>query len=244
MELVLDFGNSYQKIALFDHGEMIRMDQSTHTTVSRIREFVSGSPGITASILSSVIPYPVSIRKFLGSGFSFLELNEDTPLPIINRYQSPASLGHDRLAAAVAGFNAFRGENVLVIILGSAITFNIITEKGEFLGGAISPGMNMRFRALHTFTGKLPLITFNEVRDPVGRNTEESLLSGVINGITAEVEGITEMYRKKFPGLKTVISGGDLNYFDKRLKISIFAIPNIVLNGLHQILEFNVEKFT
>jgi type III pantothenate kinase len=242
MYLVLDFGNSYQKLALFSNGEMIRMEQASHTTVSKIKEFVSENHRISASILSSVIPYPVSIRKFLESNFSFLEMNETTPVPFMNMYTNPATLGYDRLAAAVAGFNAFPEKNVLVIVLGSAITYNLITKKREFLGGAISPGMNMRFRALHTFTGKLPLVTFSEVPDAVGRDTEGSLLSGVINGITTEIRGMTEMYRKKFPGLETVISGGDLNYFINRLKISIFAFPDIVLHGLHQILDFNVKK--
>ena len=102
--------------------------------------------------------------------------------------------------------------------------------------------MEMRFRALHTFTEKVPFISFKENFDAIGRNTEDSVLSGVINGITAEIECVVHDYVTKYPGLEIILSGGDFNYFIKRLKISIFAFPNIVLHGLHQILAFNVKR--
>jgi type III pantothenate kinase len=126
---------------------------------------------------------------------------------------------------------------------GTAITYDFINSSGEYMGGAISPGMKMRFNALHTFTGKLPLVEYKEKTVLIlGDDTENSILSGVINGIVGEMEAFAMTLGGKNPELKIILSGGDLNYFVKRLKISIFAVTNIVLTGLHQILLFNVSK--
>ena len=135
----------------------------------------------------------------------------------------------------------FPGRNVLVINAGTALTFDFINLENEYYGGAISPGMQMRFRALHTFTEKLPLLTYREETPLTGEDTETSILSGVIHGMTAEIEGICREYQGKWEDPVIILSGGDLNYFVKRLKISIFAVPNIVIQGLQQILVFNVR---
>ncbi len=241
MNLILDFGNTNQKIALTDSsGTIKKIVNRKEITLQVIKSFVDENPGIEGCILSSVTRHPSSINSFLKKHFRFLELTESTPLPVINRYRTPKELGKDRLAAVAGGASFFPCKDLLVIVAGTCITYNLITSGNEFLGGAISPGLNMRFQALHTFTGKLPLITFKEFDNPVGANTEQSILSGVINGIVSEMEGFTLLYKKKYPGLKILLSGGDLKYFDNRLKINIFAIPNIVLLGLHQILTFNV----
>jgi type III pantothenate kinase len=239
MNLILDFGNTIQKAALFDQGQLIRLKQFQHISLPVLRRFVAKYPGIEACILSSVIRHPASINNFLEKKFRFIELNDTTPLPFINSYRTPKELGNDRLAAVAGGAALFPGKDLLVIVAGTCITYNLITSGKEFLGGAISPGLNMRFRALHTFTAKLPLISFKEIDNPVGSDTETSILSGVINGIISEMEGFCLLYRKKYPGLKIILSGGDLKHFDNRLKINIFAIPNIVMLGLGQILTFN-----
>jgi type III pantothenate kinase len=131
---------------------------------------------------------------------------------------------------------------VLVINLGTCITYDFIDDTGTYFGGAIAPGLHMRFKALNTFTGKLPLIDHRDIDFLIGQTTEESILSGVINGMTAEIEGIAEKYLEKWPGLRIILSGGDLNNFVNRLKISTFAHPNIVITGLQKILDFNVSK--
>jgi len=118
----------------------------------------------------------------------------------------------------------------------------MVTKKGVYLGGGISPGIQMRFKALNTFTGKLPLITAIDDAELIGDNTQNSIRSGVLNGIVAEVEGIISRYNKQFEDLRIIISGGDYNYFDKKLKNSIFATPNIVMQGLMEILKFNEDK--
>jgi type III pantothenate kinase len=242
MDLIIDLGNTNKKLALYQNGKLSEMHMFPELKMNIIRDFVKQHPGVENCILSSVINHPESLNHYLRNHFRFIELNENTPIPIRNLYSHPKTLGNDRLAAAVAGASIFPGRDVLVINAGSCITYDFINKQNEYLGGAISPGTQMRFMSLNTFTGKLPLVTLKESHDLTGNDTENSVLSGVVNGIIREIEGNAALYMKKYRGLHVILSGGDLNYFDKRLKISIFAVPNIVLEGLYQILAFNVKK--
>jgi len=242
MYLVIDLGNTNKKFAVFSNGKLNTLKILPDISLPVVRSFVRDHPGITHCILSSVISYPQSIKKYLQKQFNFIELDEGTLLPINNRYKTPKTLGTDRLAAAVAGHLRFRKNAVLVITAGSCITYDFINLQGDYLGGSISPGIEMRFRALHTFTGKLPLISGKNRATLIGKTTPDSILSGVINGILAEVEGIITRYLQKHRNLKVILSGGDYKYFEKRLKIKTFAAPNIVIEGLHQILELNAGK--
>lgn len=242
MDLILDLGNTNQKIALFDAGNLLWVQANERIRLSLVRKIVKQNAGINSCILSSVVKVPATLQSFLEKHFRFILLDEHTPLPILNHYRTPETLGKDRLAAAVAGFNQFPSYPVLIINAGTAITYDVVTKKGEYLGGSISPGMNMRFRALHTFTKQLPLLTYTEIDFLTGNDTDMSVLSGVINGMAAEMEGMVVHYQNEHPGIKVILSGGDLNYFVNRLKISIFALPNIVIYGLQQILAFNDKK--
>ena len=242
MDLILDLGNTNQKIALFDAGNLLWVQANERIRLSLVRKIVKQNAGINSCILSSVVKVPATLQSFLEKHFRFILLDEHTPLPILNHYRTLETLGKDRLAAAVAGFNQFPGYPVLIINAGTAITYDVVTKKGEYLGGSISPGMNMRFRALHTFTKQLPLLTYTEIDFLTGNDTDMSVLSGVINGMASEMEGMIACYQKEYPGIKVILSGGDLNYFVNRLKISIFALPNIVIYGLQQILAFNDKK--
>ncbi|MCX6245988.1 MAG: type III pantothenate kinase [Bacteroidetes bacterium] len=251
MNLILDFGNTNKKLAVMDPKESLDqlypsrdIDVEVHRLISlsTVKKYVDRHPGIRSCILSSVVPYPESIREFLRNRFNIIELDEHTPLPVVNKYKSPDTLGKDRIAAAVAGCRLFPHMNVLVINAGTCITCDFVNAKREYLGGSISPGLEMRFRALHTFTKQLPLLSWREINFLAGTDTEKSILSGVINGMTAEMEGIAAAYREEHPEIRIIVSGGDMNYFVKRLKISIFAVPNIVIHGLQQILVFNDTK--
>ncbi|HNY02052.1 MAG TPA: type III pantothenate kinase [Bacteroidales bacterium] len=241
MELVLDFGNTRVKLALFEGEETVLEQDLAGLSPEELVRFLGEYPGIDASILSSVITLPEEIGKILSSRTFFIRLDENTPVPVINRYTTPSSLGKDRLAAAVGGASLFPSRDVLVITAGTALTFDFVNAAGEYIGGSISPGMQMRFRALHTFTDRLPLLSFREPVGLAGDSTDDSILSGVVNGMAAEIAGIAAAYGSKYPGLQVILSGGDLNYFVKRLKISIFARPNIVVYGLRKILAFNVN---
>jgi len=242
MYLVIDLGNTNKKIAVFSNGLLHDFTIQSEIRLSTVKSFSELHSGITHCILSSVISYPPSIKKFLQEKFFFIELDEHTPLPLKNLYRSPSTLGKDRLAAAVAGHLRFRKNPVLIVNAGTCITYDFVTADGEYLGGSISPGLGMRFQALHTFTGKLPLISGKPFANLTGATTRESILSGVINGAMAEVEGIIDQYHQNYTNLYVIISGGDLKYFDKRLKSQTFAIPNIVIEGLYQILELNARK--
>jgi type III pantothenate kinase len=242
MYLIIDLGNTNKKLALYDNGRLVKLEVFPELSLPMVMDFADEKPGITHCILSSVISYPSSVRNFLKKNFFFIELDEHTSLPIRNLYKTPVTLGKDRLAAAVAGHLRFRGDPVLVINAGSCITYDLVNENGEYLGGSISPGIQMRFRALHTFTGKLPLINGNKRVSLTGTTTRESVLSGVINGSVAEVEGIASQYLQKYNNLHVILSGGDMKYFDTCLKIKTFAVPNIVTEGLYQILELNAGK--
>jgi len=242
MDLIIDLGNTNQKLAVFREGKLLEVMQFPRIGLKHIREVTRQNKGIVRCILSSVVAHQDTIINYLAGRFRFFLLDENTPLPIKNLYQTKTTLGKDRLAAAVAGHNCFPGQNVLVVNAGTCITYDFVNADGEYLGGAISPGMKMRFKALHTFTGKLPLIDFSGDDCLTGNDTVGSINSGVLNGTLAEIEGVTARYSEIHPGLKIILSGGDVNYFDKRLKISTFAVPNIVIHGLQQILEFNVFK--
>jgi type III pantothenate kinase len=242
MYLVIDLGNTNKKLALFSKGRLNAITILPEFTLTAIRQYVKQHPGITHCILSAVIGYPQSIKKYLEKKFFFIELDEHTPLPLKNLYKTPGTLGKDRLASAVAAHLRFSKEAVLVINAGSCITFDFVNRHGEYLGGSISPGIQMRFLALNTFTGKLPLISGTNSTILTGTTTSESILSGVLNGSLAEVEGITGQYLREHRKLKVILSGGDLKYFDKRLKIKTFAVPNVVIEGLFKILELNAGK--
>jgi type III pantothenate kinase len=220
------------------------LEIKSHPEISlqEIQAFTARHPSIEACILSSVVPFPDSVSGWLRERFRYLEFDHHTSIPLENFYHSPETLGKDRLAAAVGGSSIYPGQPVLVINAGTAITYDLVTSGKEYLGGAISPGMQMRFRALHTFTRQLPLLTYSEIDFLTGNDTDKSVLSGVINGMAAEMKGMIAFYQEEHPGIKVILSGGDLNYFVNRLKISIFALPNIVIYGLQQILAFNDKK--
>ena len=244
MNLVLDFGNTNVKLAIFNNGQLIELELFRKISLEKVKNYIKSRHGIKNCILSSVIDHPVAINQFLRDSYFFIDLNENSPIPIINLYHSKETLGKDRLAAAVAGAALFPARDILVINAGTCITYEFVNSSGEYLGGAISPGLEMRLKALNTFTDKLPLVSFKVMDDFIGSTTEKSILSGVFYGIVAEIESITTRYKNLYPDLKVILSGGDLNYFDNRLKISIFAFPFIVIYGLNQILEFNVTTTT
>ncbi len=240
--LIIDIGNTSVKLAVYNDDTLTMHQQADNLTLEILQKIDKEFPMIKSSILSAVRDYPETIDTFLKKKFFHITVNSETALPFVNEYKTPATLGKDRIAAAAAAINIFPGENVLVIDAGTSITYDLITKKGTYLGGGISPGIMMRFKALNTFTGKLPLITEIDDAPLIGDDTRSSIKSGVLNGILAEVNGIVESYRNRFDTLKIIISGGDYKYFDKKLKNSIFATPNIVMQGLLEILKINEDQ--
>jgi type III pantothenate kinase len=241
MNFVIDVGNTNTKLALFQGSELHAFTSFTGNDIHPVRQFCETNPLITNAIISSVKEYPSEIDSYLGERYKTILFNHHTPVPVVNNYNSPETLGKDRLAGVIGARKFLPASDILVIDAGTAITYDLITASGEYLGGSISPGIAMRYKALHTFTGRLPLLDFYEDAQLIGDDTYTSIFSGVLNGALAEMEGITEAYLNLYPGLKIILTGGDHNYFDKRLKIKTFAAPNLVLEGLNIILDFNIE---
>lgn len=247
--LVIDQGNTLIKIGLYRNDDLI--DFRTFSKISGeqlnllMDEFeLKGGKLIPVrySILSSVANNSSEIEKILGLRTTLYKMNNKLHLPFSVHYETPETLGNDRIAAVAGGMNLFPGQDLLVIDAGTCITYDFINKLGEYKGGGISPGLHMRLKALHTFTGKLPLVDLSDYIELIGTTTKKSILSGVVNGIIEEVKGFIGCYKELFPGLKIILTGGDSNYFDKYVKNNIFAVSNLVLTGLKDILKYNVEN--
>lgn len=245
MNLAVDIGNHYTKLAVFEGDELLHSAAYKNFKLSDLKDLHKQYP-FTNAILSDVSGDIEKTEAWLNENTRYIKFNHKTPVPFINKYKTPDTLGLDRIAAAAGAVARFPQQNVLVIDAGTCITYEFINSKGEYFGGGISPGMRIRFKALHKYTGKLPRLKKQDIDYLVGQNTEESILSGVINGVAAEINGIIQRYDNQFsePGstasLKVVITGGDAKFFESYIKSDIFAIPNLVLRGLNKILTCNL----
>lgn len=244
MNLIIDIGNTRTKIAIVNDRDflyltsVLTLDLKTSFN-SLIKQFTE----IKHGIISTVVNLDREIKNELQETCDFIFLDEKTLIPIKNKYESPETLGKDRLAAAVGAWANFKQTNLLIIDSGTCLKIDIVNEKHEYLGGMISPGLNMRVKALHEFTGKLPLI--NEIPQSAGltgTTTTTSILSGVINGMNFEISGFINRYLINYPDLKIITTGGAVNFFELEPKNRIFARPNLVLEGLNEIVLFNAKK--
>ena len=238
-KLILDFGNTLKKIAVFRGNDLLDSVSTTTDVINIVESYKKDYPDLKSAILSAVVNVDIHLISYLKTNFNFIFFNEDTAVPIENHYQTPKTLGRDRLAAAIAGIQIFPNKNILIIDAGSSITYEIVTAEGIYLGGAISPGIKMRAKALNSFTDKLPLVSTEDKTRMIGNTTENCLKSGIINGTIAEINGMISSYSDLYNNLKIILTGGDTYYFDKSLKYDIFASPNLVLQGLNNILDYN-----
>lgn len=242
MNITIDIGNSRAKIGLFDGLKLVHFQNcdtiNTAILSKVIAERIPSGQKVN-TIISSVAGTQFDWEPLLHNLGKVFWMRPGIRLPILIDYKTPETLGSDRIAVAIAAAHRYQTKNILVFQAGSCLTHEFIREGKIYEGGGISPGLNMRFKALHTFTGRLPLINYKEIDFLPGKTTEESILNGVINGMAAEIDGTIDRYRKNWDNLVVVITGGDLMNFDKRLKNSIFALPNLVLEGLNIIIGFN-----
>ena len=244
MNLIIEQGNTLTKIALFEEGRLVDTYAYKNTVFapSLVEALLERCP-CANGILSTVIELDEEVLALLRSKLAtFFVLDEQMALPIQIGYETPHTLGKDRIAAVVGAQCLRPGQDVLVIDAGTAITYELLEASGLYVGGNISPGMTTRFRALHHFTQKLPLVSEPEVVPWVGVSTESAIQAGVVNGIVLEMDGYIDRLRLKYPGLLVFLTGGHSFYFERRLKNRIFADINLVLIGLNRILEYNVEN--
>jgi len=239
VNLIIDAGNTLIKYAVFDNFNIIFYDYNSEFTEAHYLIIKKKFPAINQIIFSNVGHHQLKFLNILPD-IKIIEFSSHTPIPIINLYQSPETLGMDRLAAVIGANQLYPKENIMVIDLGSAITYDFINNNSEYLGGNISPGLEMRFKALNNFTSKLPLLTPNENFNPIGKNTNEAILTGVEQGLVFEISSYIDYFSQYFTDLKVLLTGGNCFFFEKILKNHIFVNPNLLLIGLNKILEYNL----
>jgi type III pantothenate kinase len=236
--LIVDIGNTRIKTAVFEDEALV--EEKSFTDIQDFAMF-SESVDFEASIISSVTLSETDLKEKMP--FDFLFLSCETKIPFKNLYATPHTLGVDRKAAVMGARCKFPQDDVLAIDLGSCITYDLLDRQDQYLGGGISPGLQMRFRAMHQQTARLPMVGMPEKQQPelIGDSTESCMQSGVYFGMRYEMQGMVEAYRAKYPDLKVIICGGDSKIFESLTKDHIFVIPNLVLYGLNRILSYNVH---
>jgi type III pantothenate kinase len=236
--LCFDFGNTRKKMAVFQEAvikETISLaDDSIETVQSLINQFQPEK-----SILSSVIDHNKAIEELLASKTKFHKLGHLTKVPFIVVVGKPETMGADRLALAAAAIHFYPQKNNLVIGLGTCVTYNFINKYHEFVGGGISPGMEMRLKAMNHFTAKLPFVKSDNNVPLIGYDTNTNLLSGVVLGMAYEIDGFINAYKERFVNFNVLLTGGDIAYLGSHLKNKIFADPDLIFKGLYEISELN-----
>ena len=236
--LCFDFGNTRKKVAVFHEADMkeaiVLSDDSEETIRSLVNKFQPKK-----SILSSVINHNPAIEEILSSTTKFHKLNHLTKVSFTTPVGKPDTIGADRLALTAAAVHYYPSSNNLVIGLGTCITYNFINKYHEFIGGGISPGLEMRLKALNYYTAKLPLIDADSNVPLIGYDTNTNILSGVVIGIAKEIDGFVESYREKYRNFNVLLTGGDTVYLGSHLKSKIFADPDLIFKGLYAISEVN-----
>ena len=179
--------------------------------------------------------------SYIENHFELLQFDASTKVPFDNQYKTPDTLGLDRIALVCASVQSYPNQNVLIIDAGTCITYDFLNSKNEYLGGAISPGIHIRYNSLHDYTSKLPKLSLPEDYQLTGDSTSEAIHSGIINGVTQEIMGVINQYKEKYGDLTVVLTGGDTKFLSKQLKNSIFANQNFLLYGLNTILTHNIK---
>ena len=242
MNLIVDIGNSRIKLGVFKDNELIESFVFADMLVCDAELVLRKYRDVKDCIIGATANIPNDLLEYFSNTFpNLIVLSGNTKLPFANLYQTKETQGPDRIAAVAGAMSMFPSSDVLVIDAGTAITYDFINKQGEYQGGAIAPGMTMRFKALNSFTQKLPLIAAGEKAELHGQTTEESIKSGVQNGLIFEIQGFIEKHRLEHPDLKVVLSGGDAIFLAERINCIIFVEQNIVLIGLNSILNYNAQ---
>lgn len=242
MNLVVDIGNTLLKLAVFDGGRLVAQQCVGELREETFAGLLGGARAARAVVASTRGEAPAIVEAVRRHTDYLLEFTPATPVPIGNAYLTPATLGRDRLAAAVGAATLYPRRNALIVDFGTAVTLDFVSADGVFRGGCISPGMAMRFRALHEYTAALPLCDATDSAELLGRTTDEAVRLGVMNSLAFEIEGYIARMQGEIEDLCVIFTGGDTNFFAKRIKNTIFANCNLVFCGLNRILEHNASE--
>ena len=242
INLCIDWGNTNVKAAIFDNDVLQKQFVfAEDVALEKVSGMIDAYQPVKA-ILCSVVHRSDELEQLVKSKIkSAIKLDSNTRLPINNAYLSGDTLGPDRIALACGAHATFPQNNNLVVSLGTCITYNLMQKNKTFRGGAISPGLLMRLKAMHTFTDKLPEIGLDGELLLLGYDTPSCMRSGAVFGMVAEIEGMTKEFENQYPDFNAILTGGDAPYFASKIKSKIFADPDLLLKGLNLILNYNVS---
>ena len=241
MNLIIDVGNTYIKLAVFQKNELKeRWVCERESFLEYHSKVLKSYSEINNVIVSSVGRFTPKQFMEVSKDHFVLELSHEVKLPFKNKYATPTTLGDDRIALVAGAAVQFPKKNVLIIDAGSCITYDFLNTDNEYLGGAISPGVSLRYKALNSFTANLPLLEKEMPNDFTGDSTVNSIHSGVVNGVIQEIDGFISQYIENYKDLTVILTGGDAHFLRDSLKNDIFANSNFLLEGLNHILEHNL----
>lgn len=242
MNIVLDLGNTCAKAGLFSDRTLVK-SMVFENPATEIKKLLAETPGIKHSIISSVVSHTKEITNLLQNKTIFIDFDSNTRLPFKITYSTPETLGKDRIAAVAGAIALFPNKPLLVIDAGTCLKYNFVNAHQEFEGGAISPGLDMRFKALNVFTDRLPHLSYEkDFTDVIGTSTRGSILSGVQQGMLYEVEGYVRRFKDRNKDGVVAGTGGNLSFLADGLKNGIFAAPDLILSGLNEILLFHTSS--
>ncbi len=239
LNLVIDIGNSFYKLAVIDKGAVLHYSRQKKVLVHDIRAIYSKYPFTRVAMASVRRSHPGFIHH-LKKNYHLLIVDHDTPVPVKILYETPETLGLDRLCGVVGANVLHPSQNALVIDIGTCMTMDFIDAQGQYHGGNISPGVDLRLRAMHAFTSQLPLAERKLSRNLLlGKTTEQALQNGAIMGLRYEIMGFIKTLTEKYGHADVILTGGDAEYFGEFIDSRIFVRPNLVLIGLNEVLEYN-----
>jgi type III pantothenate kinase len=240
MNLIVDIGNTSAKLAIYSSGVLVSVFRISDLTCDEIEGKLKGMK-IKKAIVSSVKDFPPFMTELLFPKIPYVHiLTHKSKLPFKIGYDTPETLGTDRIAAVAGAYNLFKNAHTLIIDAGTAITFDFLSSD-LYMGGNISPGIAMRFKALNSFTGKLPLVSFTENYSFPGTNTTDAIAAGVITGVTYEINEYIRTFEKKHSEFNVILTGGDSENLMNKIDHQIIYLPDIVTDGLNYILEYNAK---
>ena len=245
MKLIVDGGNTVIKIAVFEGVKCVEKLKTNYLLLyDNFKKIIAKYPEVNKAILSLVSKLKEEdLELFLNKkGIECVKLSSKTPIPFKNLYQTPGTLGVDRIALVASAVSHFKERNCLIIDAGSCITYDFVNSNSEYNGGTISLGMQMRYKSLHEYTAKLPLLVPKHSNSFEGKTTEQAMHAGVCFALIAEIEAVIQYFGNKYTDVVVILTGGDADFLSKRLKNSIFVLPNFLIEGLNHILDYNTNK--
>lgn len=234
-----DIGNTLVKWAVFQEDQLLESASSAHLEESTIHSFTEKHPDAIC-IVSSTRQRDALLENAFKRFGKYIPLSHQTPMPFVNQYKTPETLGLDRMALVSAAVSLYPSQHALVIDVGTCITMDFVDSQANYWGGSIHPGLSMRLKAMHQFTGRLPLLPVNVAPAIMGNDTISCMQAGAVNAAIIEIEAIISMYKVRYPGCAVILTGGDSHVFFSLLKNEIFAHPNFAIQGLLKIAQYNV----